>query len=61
MLIERLQEPSSKLQNYNRQNEYLNLEKVELHHLYRSLDLLADYNEVIQRQIYQTGRNLFNN
>ena len=61
MLIERLQEPSSKLQNYNRQNEYLNLPEVELHHIYRSLNILSKYNEVIQQQIYQTGRNLFNN
>lgn len=60
MLMERLQEPASKLQNYRRQEEYLNFEKVELHHLYRGLDVLADHNEIIQRQIYQTGRNLFN-
>lgn len=61
MLIERLQEPSSKLRNYERQEEYLNLEKVELHHLYRSLDILATHHEIIQQQIYQTGRTLFNN
>lgn len=61
MLVERLQEPSSKLQNFNRQNEYLNLEQVKLHHLYRSLDILANHNEIIQQQIYQTGRDLFNN
>jgi transposase len=60
MLIERLQEPGSKLQNYNRQTEYLRLPKVELHHLYRALDVLADHNHVVQQQIYQTGRNLFN-
>jgi transposase len=61
MLIERLQDPASKLQNYNRQQEYLNLDKVELHHLYRALDVLADHNQIIQQQIFQTGRNLFNN
>ncbi len=61
MLLERLQEPASKLQNYKCQQEYLNLEKVELHHLYRALDVLADHNQVIQRQIFHTGRNLFNN
>lgn len=60
MLLERLQEPASKLQNYKRQNEYLKLNKVELHHLYRSLDILAKNNVLIQQQIYQTGRNLFN-
>ena len=60
MLIERLQEPSSKLQNYYHQQEYLNLPKVKLHHIYRTLDKLAQYNELIQTQIYQTGRTLFN-
>ncbi|MEM9548405.1 MAG: IS1634 family transposase [Bacteroidota bacterium] len=60
MLLERLHEPASKLQNYHRQNKYLNLNPVKLHHLYRALDVLAKYNEVIQLQIYQTGRDLFN-
>jgi len=61
MLLERLQEPCSKLKNYNHQTEYLQLPSVELHHIYRSLDVLAKYSDVIQQQIYQTGRNLFNN
>jgi len=59
MLLERLQFPCSKLKNHEHQNEYLNLGKVELHHLYRSLDVLAKNSDLIQRQIYQTGRNLF--
>ena len=61
LLLERLQEPCSKLQSYKQQTEYLNLPKVELHHLYRCLDVLAKYSDVIQQQIFQTGRNLFNN
>ena len=61
MLLERLQEPASKLQNHRHQTEYLNLPEVKLHHLYRALDVLANYNQVIQQQIYQTGRTLFNN
>jgi transposase len=60
MLLERLQQPSSKKSNYEHQHEYLHLPQVELHHLYRSLDQLADHNELIQRQIYQSGRDLFN-
>lgn len=60
MLLERLQEPGSKLQNFNNQKEYLQLPNVELHHIYRSLDILAKYSELIQQQIYQTGRDLFN-
>ena len=61
MLLERLQAPVSKLQNFSHQAEYLNFPTIELHHLYRSLDILAKNNELIQQQIYQTGRNLFNN
>lgn len=60
MLLERLQEPSSKRQNFMNQKEYLGIEKIELHHLYRTLDYLADYNQLIQNTIYQPSRDLFN-
>lgn len=61
MLLERLQEPCSKKSNYEHQHEYLDLPSVELHHIYRALDKLSDFNQLIQKQIYQTGRDLFNN
>ena len=60
MLLERLQEPGSKRSNYIHQTDYAALEPVYLQHLYRSLDKLADYNELIQTQIFQTGRDIFN-
>jgi transposase len=60
MLLERLQEPCSKLGNYQNQQEYLNLPAVALHHLYRALDKLAANNLLIQQQIFTTGRDLFN-
>lgn len=60
MLLERLQAPCSKHQNYQHQSEYLNLPNISLHHLYRTLDKLADNQALIQRQIFQTGRDLFN-
>lgn len=60
MLLERLQEPCSKRSNYINQLEYAGLEPVYLQHLYRALDKLCDNNEYIQKQIFQTGRNLFN-
>ncbi len=60
MLIERLQDPCSKLKSFEQQNEYVNLPSVALHHLYRALDKLADNNVLIQQQIYSTGRDLFN-
>lgn len=60
MLLERLQQPSSKLQNYHNQQEYLGIEKVELHHLYRALDYLSMYSNQVQDFIYQPSRDLFN-
>ena len=60
MLLERLCDPCSKRSNWLNQQEYIGLEPVSLHHLYRSLDKLADNNLLIQKQIFQTGRDLFN-
>lgn len=60
MLLERLQSPGSKLSNFHHQQEYLNLPPVSLHHLYRTLDKLAAHSLLIQQQIFQTGRDLFN-
>ena len=60
MLLERLQSPCSKLSNFHHHQEYLNLGNISLQHLYRSLDRLSKYSELIQQQIFQTGRDLFN-
>ena len=60
MLVERLHDPSSKRSNYLDQGEYLGIAPVALHHLYRSLDQLATKAKVIQRCIFEKGRNLFN-
>jgi transposase len=60
MILERLQDPCSKRSSYFNQAEYLGIKPAGLQHLYRTLDKLADYNKVIQKQIFQTGRNLFN-
>lgn len=60
MLLERLQSPCSKRSNYIHQSDYAGLEPVYLQHLYRSLDKLARHNELIQKHIFQTGRDLFN-
>lgn len=60
MLLERLQEPCSKRSNYANQLDYAGLEPVYLQHLYRALDKLAAENKLIQQQIFQTGRDLFN-
>jgi len=60
MLIERLQDPCSKLGNYRHRHEYVQLPDLSLQHLYRSLDKLARHQELIQGHIFQLGRNLFN-
>ena len=59
MLMERLHDPSSKRSNFINQEEYIGIAPVKIQHLYRALDKLADYNEVVQRRIFQTGRGLF--
>ena len=60
MLLERLHDPCSKRSNYFHQQEYLGIKPAALHHLYRSLDYLSEYNHLIQQNIYQSGRDLFN-
>lgn len=60
LLLERLNDPCSKRRSFFHQEEYLGIPPVALHHLYRSLDYLADYSELIQQAIFQTGRHLFN-
>jgi len=60
MIAERLNDPSSKLMNYNHQGEYIGLEKIELHNLYRTLDYLWENQDMIQKLIYSRGMDLFN-
>ena len=60
MLVERLHEPSSKRQNFLNQSDYLGIKPIELHQLYRSLDYLSRYSQLIQDHIYQPVRDLFN-
>jgi hypothetical protein len=40
--------------------DYAGLEPVYLQHLHRPLDKLAAENKLIKQQIFQTGRDLFN-
>ena len=61
MAIERLNDPCSKRQNYVNQLEYIGLDTMYAQHFYRTLDKLDQYSDLIQKQIYDTGRNLFNN
>jgi transposase len=60
MILERLQDPCSKRSSFINQSEYLGIKTIGLQHLYRTLDKLAEYNKVFQKQVFQTGRDLFN-
>jgi len=52
--------PSSKLCVYNNQSRYTNLSPAGLNDIYRSLDILADSKEKIEKEISDINRNLFN-
>jgi len=60
MAVSHLLNPSSKLSVYNNQDKYTNISPVGLNDIYRSLDILADSKEKIEKEIFETNRNLFN-
>ncbi|MGC8766061.1 MAG: IS1634 family transposase, partial [Brevinematia bacterium] len=61
MVVNRLLEPSSKLYHYNHKDRYLFVnEEIELHNIYRSLDLLAENKEEIEFKLFEKERSLFN-
>ncbi|MEW6558428.1 MAG: IS1634 family transposase [Elusimicrobiota bacterium] len=60
MLVDRLLEPKSKLKTYEEQAKYFGVEEIELQHLYRALDFLADHKEEIEQHIFDKNRDLFN-
>ena len=61
MVIGRLLSPGSKLQTWENQHRYACLPvEIGLNHIYRSLDLLAEGKEELERSFFERGRNLFN-
>ena len=60
MVLSHLLCPSSKLACYNSQEKYIGISPVELNNIYRSLDILADSKEEIEKEIFDINRNLFN-
>ena len=60
MILDRLINPCSKLKSFEKQNKYFGMEEIELHHLYRTLDLLAEGKEDIEKQIFLKNLSLFN-
>ncbi|MGI6286752.1 IS1634 family transposase, partial [Neomoorella humiferrea] len=60
MAVQHLLEPKSKLGTYNHQHRYASLPEVDLNHLYRSLDLLCEHKELLEEEMFQKNRHLFN-
>lgn len=60
LICERLHDPVSKRSNFINQSDYLGLDRIELHQIYRTLDQLYESQESLKHMIYQEGRNLFN-
>lgn len=60
MAVQHLLQPRSKLATYNHQAHFVNLQKVTINQLYRSLDLLCEYKEQLEEALFQANRNLFN-
>lgn len=61
MIAERLNEPCSKLSNFNHQQEYIGFgdKPIELHHFYRTLDVLEKEQESLKKHLFTTQQNLF--
>lgn len=61
LLAERLNDPCSKLSSYAHQNEYIGLsnEAIELHHIYRTLDVLSSEEDRIKKHLFNQRRSLF--
>jgi hypothetical protein len=60
-VIQRFIEPSSKLQTYNEKGRIWGAYEVELHHLYRALDLLSEHKAKIEDSLFDARRDIFNN
>jgi len=60
MAVQHLLSPRSKLSTYQERDLYLGIPEMDLNHLYRSLDFLADYKEAVEDYIFHKNRTLFN-
>jgi transposase len=53
MALQHLLEPMSKLAAYERQNRYLQMHEIPLHHMYRALDRLSERKEEIESGLFE--------
>ena len=61
MIAERLNEPCSKLASFEHQQEYIGFsdKSMDLHHFYRTLDLLSEEQESLKSHLFKAQQNLF--
>ena len=60
MILDRLNDPSSKMSVYDHQEEYFGFSEMPLQHFYRALDYLNKNHKLIQEQIFRSHQHLFN-
>lgn len=61
MIAERLNDPCSKLASHQHQDEYIGFSytSMDLHHFYRTLDLLSKEQESLRSSLFKAQQNLF--
>jgi transposase len=61
MVVDRLLKPKSKLALFNNKDDYFNLnDKLNINHIYRSLDILAQNKMKIEEALFNQNKSLFN-
>lgn len=62
LVLDRFMNPRSKLQTYEKASEYFGIdnEEIGLHHVYRSLDLLAKLKDNLEKHLFDINTSLFN-
>ena len=61
LVIDRLLNPKSKLALFNNKNDYIHInDDLKLQNIYRSLDILAENKEFIEKRLFMQNKNLFN-
>ena len=59
MVLDRMMQPQSRLQSYQKQNRWWDMEEVKLQWLYRTLDFAAQHKEQIEDHLFQMQKSLF--
>lgn len=62
LVLDRFMNPRSKLQTYEKSSEYFGIdnEEIKLQHIYRSLDLLAELKDNLEKHLFDINTSLFN-